>query len=117
MSMQEPQEMQVQSLGQEDLLEEDTPPPSLQGRPRAPTPTSSRVPSSDPSASQDPLSPPGSSAWLCLTAGLREKMRVSVTPGLGEEGADLDAPPLPASNGQHRPELPRPGVESAAPRP
>ena len=44
-------------------------------------------------------------------------MRVSVTPGLGEEGADLDAPPLPASNGQHRPELPRPGVESAAPRP
>lgn len=42
---------------------------------------------------------------------------MTVTPGRGEEGADLDGPPLPASNGQHRPELPRLGVEAAAPRP
>ncbi|XP_043305443.1 basic proline-rich protein-like [Cervus canadensis] len=76
-----------------------------------PTPTSSRFPSSDPSASQDPLSPRGSSAWPCRAEGLREKLRLTVTPGRGEEGANLDAPPLPASNGQHRPELPRPGVE------
>lgn len=82
-----------------------------------PTPTSSRFPSSDPSASQDPLSPRGSSAWPCRAEGLREKLRLTVTPGRGEEGANLDAPPLPASNGQHRPELPRPGVEPVAPRP
>ena len=61
-----------------------------------PTPTSSRFPSSDPSARKDPLSPPGSSAWLCGAAGLREKLRVTVTPGRGEEAANLDAPPLPA---------------------
>lgn len=78
-----------------------------------PTPTSSRVPSSDPSASQDPLSPRGSSAWPCRAEGLREKLRLTVTPGRGEEGANLDAPPLPASNGQHRPELPRPALRPA----